>query len=284
MLDQSATPAPSIEQHDAGPVRVLTINNEAKHNAFSAQMAPRLQQLMLKADVDPTVRCIVVTGRGSTSFSSGHDLAEVLEKPETASDPAANAAFTLPPSLGTPVIGAVNGHAYAAGFILALNCDLRVAGTNARFCAVGAKIGLVPVGGQLSRLLHVVTFPVAFKMLSTGLPMGAEEALACRFVTELCDPQDTLDRAIALGTQISEASPAVVRAIKAGLAETLRSGFVAGQRLEPLLAGVVRDLPDGDEGVASFLEKRPSRYPDPPADLQARLDRVVEEAHRGGDT
>ncbi len=155
----STSSTPTIDRHDEGPVRVLTIANEAKRNAFGGDMATLLYRLLAEADADPTVRAIVVTGAGTTSFSSGHDLAEVLENPETAGDPVANAAFTLPPLLGTPVIGAVNGNAYAAGFILALNCDLRIAGSNARFCAVGARIGLVPVGGQLSRLLQVVTYP-----------------------------------------------------------------------------------------------------------------------------
>ena len=271
----STSPIPTIHRHDEGPVRVLTIANEAKRNAFSGDMAPLLHRLLVGADADPAVRAIVVTGEGTTSFSSGHDLAEVLENPETAGDPVANAAFTVPPSLGTPVIGAINGNAYAAGFILALNCDLRVAGGNAQFCAVGAKIGLVPVGGQLSRLLHVVTYPVAFKLLATAVPMSADEALACNLVTEVCEPDETVKRAVALGQLIAGASPAVVRAAKTGLRATLALGMEAGQSLEPLLAEVIRTLPDGDEGVASFLEKRPPSYPDAPADLQGRLDEIA---------
>jgi enoyl-CoA hydratase/carnithine racemase len=267
--------APSIGVSDTGPIRILTIDNEVKKNAFSGPMAPRLYELLVEADADPTVRCIIVTGAGTDSFSSGHDLAEVLENPDTAGDPVANAAFTTPPELGTPVIGAVNGNAYAAGFILALNCDLRVAGRNARFCAVGAKIGLVPVGGQLSRLLDVVTYPVAFKLLATALPMSAEEALACQFVTTVCEPEDTLKEAIALAAQISDASPAVVRAVKTGLRATQSHGLDAGHALEPKLAAAVRELPDGDEGVASFLEKRTAAYPDAPADLQHRLDQIT---------
>lgn len=281
MTNQSAVAVASIDRHDEGCVRVLTISNEAKRNAFSGPMALTLHDLLLRADADPRVRAIVITGAGSASFSSGHDLAEVLEKPETAGDPVANAAFTAPPRLGTPVIAAVNGNAYAAGFILALNCDLRVAGANARFCAVGAKIGLVPVGGQLSRLLNVVTYPVAFKLLTTAVPMDADEALACRFVTEVCAPEQTVARAVALGELIGEASPTVVRAIKTGLSYSMENGAVAGQALEPLLAAAVRQLPDGDEGVASFLEKRPAVYPDPPSSLQASLDEVVN-AHREG--
>ncbi|MBY8861391.1 enoyl-CoA hydratase/isomerase family protein [Nocardia sp. CA2R105] len=263
----------TITRSDRGPVRILTITNPAKRNAFSADMAPMLRDMLLAADRDPTVRCIVVTGSRDV-FSSGHDLQDVLENPETAGDPEANAAFTLPAELGTPVIGAVNGAAYAAGFILALNCDIRIAGDNARFCAVGARIGLVPVGGQLSRLLDLVGYPVAFAMLTTANPVDALTARKTGFVHEICDPADTLDQALALADEISEVSPAVVRAIKTGLRTTLQHGLRAGAALEPALAQTVRDLPDGDEGVRSFLEKRPPRYPDAPADLQDRLDKA----------
>ncbi|MBH0119259.1 enoyl-CoA hydratase/isomerase family protein [Rhodococcus sp. CX] len=263
----------SIIRTDDGPVRILTISNPAKRNAFSDDMAPALKKQFVEADQDPSVRCIIVTG-GEDIFSSGHDLQEVLHNPETAGDPEANAAFTIPTELGTPVIAAVNGAAYAAGFILALNCDLRIAGRNAKFCAVGARIGLVPVGGQLSRLLDVVTYPVAFKMLATASPVGAAEALESGFVTEVCDPAETLNRALALAHEIAEVSPAVVRAIKTGLRVTMHDGLGAGNALEPLLAAVVRALPDGDEGVQSFLEKRPPRYPNAPADLQDMLDKA----------
>lgn len=263
----------TITTSDDGPVRILTITNPTKRNAFSGDMAPRLRDLLIAADQEVSVRAIVITG-DETIFSSGHDLQEVLHNPETAGDPEANAAFTLPAALGTPVIAAVNGAAYAAGFILALNCDMRVAGRNAKFCAVGARIGLVPVGGQLSRLLDVVTYPVAFKMLTTAAPVDVEAALNSGFVTEVAEPEDTLDRAIALAQQIAQVSPAVVRAIKTGLRTTLHEGLSAGNALEPLLAAAVRELPDGDEGVQSFLEKRPPSYPDAPANLQDVLDKV----------
>ncbi|MCZ4590509.1 enoyl-CoA hydratase/isomerase family protein [Rhodococcus opacus] len=263
----------TINQADDGPVRILTLANPAKRNAFSGDMAARLRALLLEADQDASVRAIVITGDANT-FSSGHDLQEVLDNPETAGDPEANAAFTLPAELGTPVVAAVNGAAYAAGFILALNCDIRIAGRNAKFCAVGARIGLVPVGGQLSRLLDVVTYPVAFKMLTTAAPVYADAARASGFVSDVCDPADTLARALALAHQIAEVSPAVVRAIKTGLRVTLHDGLDAGNALEPRLAAVVRDLPDGNEGVQSFLQKRPPQYPDAPTDLQDKLDKA----------
>ncbi len=265
---------PGIRVSDRGAVRILTIDNPAKRNAFSGAMAPTLLEELDRADADPAVRAIVVAGTEGC-FSSGHDLQEVMETPETAGDPVANAAFSRPSEILTPVIGAIDGPAYAAGFILALNCDLRVATPGARFCAVGAAIGLVPVGGQLSRLLDLVSYPVAYRWLATAVPFGAEEALQHGFVTRIDDRPEALDGAIALAESIAAVSPAVVAAVKAGLTHTMRHGTDAGRRAEPLLAALVRDLPDGSEGVDSFLERRPPAYPNPPKDLHDRIAQVL---------
>lgn len=264
---------PGIRVSDRGAVRVLIIDNPAKRNAFSGDMAPRLLREFDRADVDPAVRAIVVTGTEGC-FSSGHDLQEVLEKPETAGDPVANAAFSRPSEILTPVIAAIDGPAYAAGFILALNCDLRVASPGARFCGVGAAIGLVPVGGQLSRLLDLVGYPVAFRWLATAAPFGVEEAQQHGFVTGVHGPE-ALDGAIEVAEAIAKVSPAVVAAVKAGLTHTLRNGTDAGRAAEPLLAALVRELPDGDEGVNSFLERRPAGYPDHPEDHHDRIAEVL---------
>ncbi len=264
--------APGIRVADEGATRVLTIDNPDKRNAFSGSMAPTLLKEFERAEADPTVRAIVVTGTQGC-FSSGHDLQEVLENPETAGDPVANAAFTRPSEILTPVIGAIDGPAYAAGFILALNCDLRVATPGARFCGVGAAIGLVPVGGQLSRLLDLVSYPVAYRWLATAAPFGADEARQHGFVTEIHDGGSALEGALTLAESIASVSPAVVAAVKAGLSHTLRHGSDAGRAAEPVLAALIRDLPDGDEGITSFRERRPPAYPDCSQELH---DRIVE--------
>ena len=260
--------SPTIRTADDGAVRILTVDNPSKRNAFTGAMATTLLAELDRAEADPSVRAVVVTGADGC-FSSGHDLQEVLDHPETAGDPVANAAFSRPAEILTPVIAAVDGPAYAAGFVLTLNCDLRVATPAARFCAVGAAIGLVPVGGQLSRLLALVGYPVAYRWLATAAPFAAAEAERHGFVTEIHD--DAVDRAVEIARAIASVSPSVVAAVKAGLTHSLRHGSEAGRAAEPRLAAVVRELPDGAEGVSAFLDRRPPRYPDRPADLRERL-------------
>ena len=260
--------SPTIRTADDAAVRILTIDNPPKRNAFAGSMAATLSDALDRADADPSVRAVVITGADGC-FSSGHDLQEVLEHPETAGDPVANAAFSKPAEILTPVIAAVDGPAYAAGFILALSCDLRVATPEARFCAVGAAIGLVPVGGQLSRLLDLVGYPVAYRWLATAAPFDAGEAARHGFVTEVHD--DALARAVQIAQAIAAVSPSVVAAVKAGLNHSLRHGPGAGRAAEPRLAAVVRELPDAEEGVRAFLERRPPRFADRPADLHRRI-------------
>lgn len=266
--------ASGIHVSDKGATRVLTISNPSKRNAFNSRMTSSLLTELDRADTDPAVRAIVVTGADGY-FSSGHDLQEVLAEPATAGDPVANAAFSRPSEILTPVIGAIDGPAYAAGFILALNCDLRVATPSARFCGVGAAIGLVPVGGQLSRLLDLVGYPIAFRWLATAAPFAAQEAERHGFVTAIHDGERALDGALEIAEQITAVSPSVVAAIKAGLSHTLHHGSDAGRATESQLAALVRPLPDGDEGVRSFLDRRPAHYPDRPRNLHAEIEEVL---------
>ena len=257
----------SIVVETRGSVRLAVIDNQPTRNAFTSEMALDLSAALDEADADPGVRCVVVTGAGDQAFSSGHDLSEVLAHPENASDPVKNAAFVRPTTMTTPVLAAVNGAAYAAGFILALSCDLRIASRNAAFGASGARIGLLPVGGQLSRLIDLASYSVAFELTATAAPMPAERAHQVGLVSRLVEPGQALDAALEMARTIATNSPAVVRSVKVGLRRTLTEGLDAGLRYEQEQAAVLRSLPDGAEGVAAFLARRPPVYPDAPVDL-----------------
>ena len=266
--------SPAVMAEDRGAVRVLTIHQPAKRNAFTGAMSAALGRELAEADAAPRVRAIVITGSAG-SFSAGHDMQEMLDDRQAAEDPDANAVFARPTEMLTPVIAAVDGPAYGAGFILALSCDLRVASSSARFCAVGAAIGLVPVGGQLSRLLDLVSYPVAYHWLATAAPFDAEEAHRHGFVTTVATGTSALGDAIELAERIAEMSPAVTAAVKAGLDRTVRRGLDSGREAEFALARLVDELPDGTEGVGAFLERRPATYPDPPTDHHDRIRKAL---------
>jgi enoyl-CoA hydratase/carnithine racemase len=245
-----------IKREKIGAIVVLTVSNEAKRNAFTKDMEESFSTLMRAAEVDENVRCIVVTGAGDIAFSSGHDFNEV----SLADDGDGEKAFRLPTEIGKPVIAAINGHCWAAGLILAMSCDLRIASENATFGSPGAKLGMLPVGGQLGRLPRMFSHARAVEMLLTGEPMGAEEAHRLGFVSRLVPRGEALNAALDLASLVSRAAPEVTRSIKRGVIVGERFGVHAAEEFEIHASRQLKSLPAASEGVAAFLEKRPPNF------------------------
>lgn len=237
-------------------ILILTIDNELKRNAFTHGMTTALGRLLDEAEEDRAVRCVILTGSGDKAFSSGHDLNELLIDRDHAAAPELNAPFYRPSSMTTPTIAAINGHALAGGLILALSCDIRVCAEGAGFAAPGAKIGLLPIGGQISRLPALLPPGIAYEMLATARRFSAEEGLRHGFVNRIVPGDDVLDAALELAREIAANSPAVVASIKRGLDTYLRRGVDAAEQFEWTEGGRLQGGPDAEEGVRAFLEKR----------------------------
>lgn len=246
----------SIEADRDGPILTLTIANEAKRNAFTHAMTKALGERLQEAEADRSVRCVIITGAGDVAFSSGHDLREMLAARDGASDPKANDPFIAPTRMTTPTIAAINGYAFAAGFILALNCDLRICSQNASFAAPGARIGLLPVAGQISRLPSLLPRAVVHELLMTGREMKPEEAHRLGFVSQVVATGQGLHAAKALASQIIANSGDVIAAIKTGLEILHERGAEAAAAFEWQDSRRLQAGPHAEEGMRAFLEKR----------------------------
>lgn len=251
---------PAIRHEQHGDTVVLTIDNPAKRNAFTHEMTRALGAHLDAAERDPTVKCVVITGAGDVAFSSGHDLNEMLTEREHASGPQLNEPFVMPERMRTPTIAAVNGYALAAGFILALNCDFRVCAANARFAAPGARIGLLPIGGQLSRLPALLPRALAHELLVSCREMDAAEAQRVGFANRVVEPGQVLHAALAMANKITCQSAGVVREVKAGLELALHAGPAAAREHEWRVSAELQQAPDAAEGIRAFLEKRAPRF------------------------
>jgi len=246
----------TIEADRHGPIVTLTISNEAKRNAFTHAMTEALGERLHEAEADRSVRCVIITGAGDVAFSSGHDLREMLAARSGASDPKANDPFIAPARMTTPTIAAVNGYAFAVGFILALHCDLRVCAENASFAAPGARIGLLPVAGQISRLPGLLPRAVVHELLVTCREMKAQEAHRFGFASQVVPAGQSLQAAKALAGQIIANSGDVVAAIKNGLEILHERGAPAAAEFEWQDSRRLQAGPHADEGMRAFLEKR----------------------------
>jgi len=249
-----------IEASREGGVLVLTIANEKKRNALSHAMSVEFGKFLGEAERDPGIKCVVITGQGDVAFCSGHDLKEVLADREHASDPDLNAPFVKPVSMTKPTIAAINGYAHAGGFILALSCDLRVCAENASFAAPGARIGLLPIGGQLARLPLLMPRGVAHELLITCREMLADEAARVGFANRVTTRGGALSGALELASSIARNSLSVVREIKRGLNTLAESGVAATIEFEWATARRLQGEPDAVEGIKAFLEKRAPQF------------------------
>ncbi|NUO85307.1 MAG: enoyl-CoA hydratase/isomerase family protein [Cupriavidus sp.] len=253
-----------IRAETRNAIRILTICNERIRNAFDEAMSVALLAAFDEAEADPRIRVVVVTGAGDLAFSSGHDLKELASGAHARST-VGEAPFVRPLTMKKPVLAAINGHCWAAGFMLALSCDLRIASNNAVFGSPGARLGILPEGGQLYRLPQLIAPTRALEMMLTATPMSAYDAASCDLVSRLVPNGEALAEAVALAEVIASRSPAVVQAVKSGFNLGLREGSVRAERYEAETARILHQGDDAREGIAAFLEKRAPRFADQPA-------------------
>lgn len=236
-----------------GGVLVVTIANEAKRNCVSAAMEQPLYDALVGAEADEAIRVVVITGAGDVAFCSGHDMKEVGQPgiKNMWPDPMGH-----PSLMRKPVIAAVNGHCHAAGLMMALCCDLRVASENAVFGQPGAKIGQLPAGGQIWRLAEALPRARAMEMMLTADFLTAQEAFEGGMVNRLVAQGQALSTALELAERIARNSPAVVQAIKAGLKVYDTEGRQAFEAYEGKTVQLLMQSQERIEASKAFAEKR----------------------------
>lgn len=238
-----------------GHVMLVTISNERKRNAVDRAMESRLLRVFQESDDSEDIRAIVVTGAGDVAFCSGHDLSEIHTAAPEGPDSCA-----YPAQMKKPVIAAVNGHCHAAGLLLALSCDLRVASENAVFGQPGAKLGMLPVGRQIMSLPRAMPPVHAIEMMMTSEPLTASRAYSLGFLNRLTPVGAAKDEAIRLASTIAANSPATVQAIKEGVRVAKTGDVSSFDRFEKATSDRLAAGPDALEGTRAFLEKRVPKF------------------------
>lgn len=244
-------------------VLAITLNRPDVLNAFNRKMTDELQDAFKKAERDPAVRCIVLTGAGR-AFSSGEDLKS--RSAEGDSDFGSTLRQRYNPlvskmrNIEKPVLGSINGVAAGAGCSIALACDLRIASEKARFMEVFVRVGLVPDSGSSFLLPRLVGLGKALEMAFLGDEIGADEALRTGLVNRVVPAEElesaTRELALRLAKSPTKAIGLAKRAINRALTMDLDQALdyeVYGQET----AGA---SDDHKEGIAAFLEKRTPNF------------------------
>jgi enoyl-CoA hydratase len=241
-----------------GPVTVLTISNVDRQNALTESMRNDLTAAMQWADAEADVRAIVLTGAGERSFAAGGDIKELAERTleEQRQIMAYGSVFGAVRRVRKPVIAAINGICLGGGLELALSCDLRVAGTHARFGQPEVSIGLIPGGGGTQMLPRIVGMGHAMRLVLTGDVIDAVEAERIGLVNEVVPLAALRGRAIALAAHIASRAPLAVLAAKEATRAAFDLPFEEGRQRELALFEECFESADRVEGVGAFLEKR----------------------------
>jgi enoyl-CoA hydratase/carnithine racemase len=223
-------------------IGALTLNRPAKLNALNPQMREELSCLGALLAKDDTLRCLVVTGAG-TSFWEGLDLAEAmtgtlaqfvdhtLDEHTVELGLRVAGVFEFIPKLPCPSIAAVRGHAYGAGLQLTLACDFRIFAQDARVGLTESRYGLLPDMGATFRLPRIVGESRARELILLGEIIDAAEALRIGLANRVV-PGDELDSAAdEFADQLAAQPPLAVRGARAAIEAGWRLDPAAGLRM-----------------------------------------------------
>ncbi|MCE3551602.1 enoyl-CoA hydratase-related protein [Pseudonocardia sp. RS11V-5] len=232
----------------------LTIDRPEARNALSKAVRDGLWEGTRRFVADDSAAVLVLTGAGDKAFCAGGDLKEMAETTLQIPPPDFLPQFGRNIEVPKPTIAAVNGVAYAGGFLLAQQCDLVVAAEHARFAVTEVKVGRgSPWAAPLSWL---VPPRVALEILLTGDPLDAARAREVGLVNQVVPGAELRQRTQELARRIAANAPLSVRAAKRTAylsAECTRAE--AYDRAEEIWAPVYRSE-DAQEGPAAFRDKR----------------------------
>jgi enoyl-CoA hydratase len=163
-------------------------------------------------------------------------------------------------ALDRPSVAVIEGQALGGGLELALACTLRVGSAMARLGLPEPKLGLIPGAGGTQRLPRLVGRGRALDMLLTAREVAADEAIVMGLLNRVTEPGGALDAALALAGQLAALSRPAITAILRCVDDAAELPLAEGMAREAVRVTDLLVSPEGREGLAAFIEKRPARF------------------------
>jgi enoyl-CoA hydratase len=249
---------PVLFEARADGIAIITLNRPDARNALSKEIRTGLFAAWDRFERDEALRVAILTGAGEKAFCAGGDLKEMME---TRMEVPPRDFFPLPYDtleLSKPTIAAVNGVAFAGGWMIAQACDLCVASTRAQFAVTEVKVGRS--SPWAAPLIHMIPQRIMMEILLTGKPISAQRAYEIGLVNRLAEPEKLMDTALGLAAEILEGAPLSVRAAR----ETVMLGTEMGRSAALQAARHASEYcyrsEDAQEGPRAFAEKRKPQW------------------------
>lgn len=247
----------------------ITLNRQDNKNLMNGEMFVQLADAWDEIRADDGIRVAVVTAAGNEDFCCGGDLGGLIplwtgaKQPQNEIEQRLVADPMIPDRimlkgepLYKPVIAAINGRALGGGMELLQATDIRIAAEHASFALPEPKSGVVPGAGSMVRLARQLPWAHAMKILLSGEPVTASDALAMGLISEIVPAGQLVQRAEELAANVCRQAPLALQAIKRTALETHTLAWVDAFKFEMEQAGMVMMSKDAREGPRAFKEKR----------------------------
>ncbi|VTU21570.1 Carnitinyl-CoA dehydratase [Variovorax sp. SRS16] len=270
MTPQTIELGESVLRIDEG-VAEFSHQRPAARNAMSMALRKDYEAMLARVTAERDIRVLIITGSGG-SFCAGGDVKGMNERlhnpdPEFNSPDATRRRLQdshrwLTPlrELDVPVIAAVDGAAYGAGFGLALQADFVLASTRAAFCMSFARMGAVPDYGALYTLPRIIGLAAAKDVMFTARRIDAAEARALGFVHAVHEPDALLREAHAFARRLCDGPREATAMTKDLLNKSFETDYATMCSLEACAQGIAMHTPYHAEAAARFSRGEPSLY------------------------
>ena len=166
-----------------------------------------------------------------------------------------NQVFLKLENLSKPVIAAVNGFALGGGCELAMSCDIRLASEKAKFGQPETGLGITPGFGGTQRLPRIVGVSKAMELILTAKTISAAQAKEMGLVSQVCAPEELMDKAIELANAIAANAQVAVRQSKAAIRRGLQTDMYTGAAYETEAFGLCFSTEDQKDAMQAFVKK-----------------------------
>jgi enoyl-CoA hydratase len=235
-------------------IAIITLNRPETRNALSKEIRDGLFVAWDRFERDPKLRVAILTGAGEKAFCAGGDLKEMVER-QLAVPP--RDMFPVPGDnieLSKPTIAAVNGAAFAGGWMIAQACDLCVASTRAQFGITEVKVGRS--SPWAAPLIHMIPQRIMMEIILTGKPITAQRAYEIGLVNRLAEPEALMETALAFAAEILDGAPLSVKAGRETVMLATEMARSAALRAARHASEYCYTSSDAQEGPRAFAEKR----------------------------
>jgi enoyl-CoA hydratase len=257
--------APHLLVELEGRTLVVTMNRPEARNALSGEMLGLMSDAWDRANADPDVLAVILTGAGG-SFCAGADLKAMTSTSPSSRfesgefDPSVIKSLLKGFRVTKPLIAAVEGPAIAGGTEILQATDIRIAGESARFGISEAKWGLYPLGGSAVRLPRQIPYTVAADLLLTGRHIKAPEAKEIGLIGHVVPDGEALAKAHEIADLIAANGPLAVQAILKTIRDSEGKHEDECWKADATVGAAVFASEDAKEGPRAFAEKRTPEF------------------------